>query len=381
MVTFVGPMNQLSSNLDLDTLPPFPDLPARKQNIWLASYPKSGNTWMRLFLSAYMSASTQADINKDLADNHQCNPSAFAEAIAKKPVDQFSDIEIARVRTGIQRLYARSAQKLIIKTHGAVARFRGYETFDVDSTFASILVIRNPLAVLPSFAKHMGVSVDDAIIHMADRNTKVGDQRQGQLPVLISSWTDFHRSWIGRARALNAMPIKYEDMKQSPEQSFSRVLAHIRLPVEPQRVRQAIEATNFDTLKAQDLKTGFKERTRANKSEVFFRSGQIDSWRKELTEEQVVATIRNHWDVMEQLDYIPADYQDAFEDIKFEALEGMVTQGIDVGIYAQDLNALRKKRGIKTQLAVNSAKRAVGNREAKKKQKLKGRPAAKKTFG
>ena len=152
------------------------------------------------------------------------------------------------------------------------------------------------------------------------------------------------------------------------------------MPADQDRVRTAIGATDFDALKAQDLKKGFKERTNADKGNIFFRSGKVDGWRTELKEEHIPATLRNHWDVMEQLDYIPEDYQEAFEDIKFTQLEDMAKKGVALGIYAQDLNQLRAKRGIKQKLAVKSAKINILRRESKKT-KSKTRPQAKRTFG
>lgn len=374
------PSDFYNPDFDLGSLPAFPDLPARKNNIWLASYPKSGNTWMRLFLTSYLGGQDQTDINKDLVDNHQCNRRSLASLIARKKITDFSELDVSRVRVGMQRLYARFPQKLIIKTHGAIANFRGYPTFDAESTYKSIVVLRNPLAVLPSYAHHMGLDIDTAIISMARRNTILGETSNNRLPVFLGSWTDFTRSWIAARQMMSAILVKYEDMKADPEKAFGSVLSHIGMPSDPERMQRAIEATSFDKLKAQDIKTGFKERTKADKSVVFFRSGKVDGWRKELTEEQILATIHNHWDVMEQLDYIPPDLQTEFEDIKFKALEALIEKGTDIGAYADDLNALRAKRGIQSRLKVNTQKTQVSIKAARRAKDAK-RPAAKRTFG
>ena len=365
---------------DLNTLPAFPDLPARKQIVWLASYPKSGNTWMRLFMASYLSGASEVDINKDLHANYQCNNGHLAALIAKKPVEQFSKIDAARVRVGVQRIFARNPTQLFVKTHVAVAAPHGYPTFDPQSTAASVVVLRNPLAVLPSYARHMGITLDEAVEAMDNTLTTQGGGTSGSPATLMSSWSSFTRSWIAARPMLNATYVKYEEMKADPTKAFSSVLGHLRIAVDQARLQAAIEATDFEKLKAQDLKQGFKERTKADKGNVFFHSGTTDGWRQELEENHILATIKNHWDVMSQLDYIPEDYIPYYEDVKFTALEDMVARGVDIGVYASELNDLRAKRGIQKRLSVNSAKRSISLKE-RRKDKSKGRPVRKRTFG
>lgn len=366
-------------SFDLRTLAAFADLPARKQNIWLASYPKSGNTWMRLFLASYLSGKDQADINEDLANNHQCNDPRLAFLYTKKLPTDMSELDAARSRVGIQRLFARNAEKIFIKTHGAIGAFMGHPTFDPASTFASIVVLRSPLAVLPSFARHNSISIENAIQAMANPEAMLGKSENGDVPTFTSSWSKFVRSWIEARTQMNAIFVRYEDMKENPQEAFSKVLAHIHTPVNENRVLKAVGATDFESLKAQDLAAGFKERTQADKGNVFFRSGKTDGWRKELDDHHVVATIHNHWDVMEQLDYIPSDLVSEFKEIKFRSLEAMVERGINLGVYAEDLNRLREERGVKTRLKVNAAKSKVSAKELKR-QAAAGRPQKKKRF-
>ena len=367
-------------NADLGKLPPFPDLPARKRIIWLASYPKSGNTWMRLFLNAYLSGKSEADINQDLMKNHQCIDPVLSEFLAKKPVTEFSNLDAARVRVPVQRFFARSAEKIFVKTHSAVATAYGHPSIDAATTYATILVLRNPLAVLPSFARHMGTSIDEAIKSMDSAQNMIGNLKDGFPTILLSSWSKFTRSWIESSRQLNLISVKYEDMKENPVEAFGKVLAHIHLPVDRDQILKAVNATDFEKLKAQDIAQGFKERTKADKGAVFFRSGKTEGWRDELTEPQIIATIKNHWDVMEQLNYIPTDLQDEFETIKIDALEALVDQGVNIGIYAEDLNQLRAKRGIKTRLKVKASKTQIKPKDVLKN-RSKARPTAKKTFG
>ncbi len=377
----VTPQEFYDPNFDFDTLPPFPDLPARKHLIWLASYPKSGNTWVRLFLSAYLSGKAEMDINDDLNGNNQCTNPRFNEIIAKKPVRNFTDIDSARARVGVQRMYARSPQRILVKTHSAVAHPGGHPSIDPESTFATLLILRNPLAVLPSFARHMSIDISEAVTAMRDPKMSLGGEDTLFPTTILSSWSSFNRSWIASQQPLNVCVLKYEDMKQRGPETFARALAHLGQPADQARIQRALETTAFDKMKTQDLKQGFKERTRADRATVFFRSGKVDGWRTELTEAQVVATIEHHWDVMEQLDYIPDDLQGEFETIKFKALEAMVAKGVNIGVYAQDLNALRAKRGIQSRLSVKATKTQIGRKAAQRARNSGSRPQKKRTFG
>lgn len=372
--------NFFDTDFDLHSMPSFPNLPARRSNIWLASYPKSGNTWMRLFLSAYLKGKDSAEINEDLSDNNQCNNEVFAEIIARKRIEQFTDLDVTKVRVGIQRLYARNPQNLWIKTHAAIGNNKGFPTFDASSTKASIVILRNPLAVLPSFALHMGLDLDIAVQKMADQDAVLGDRTKRQLPVFISSWSGFTRSWISAQTPMQTHFVKYEDLKNEPVKAFSRVLSHLRQPVDDRRLRNAIDATSFDKLKAQDLSKGFSERSGGHQDQPFFRSGKIDGWRNELEDRHIHATIANNWDAMEQLGYIPPDLQVEFEDIKFNALEDLVSRGVDIGVYAKALNDLRAKRGVKGRLAINSGKTQISEKEITRRKKSSVRPQKKRTF-
>ena len=335
---------------------------------------------MRLLLSAYFSSQEDININEILADQHQCNNPLLASLIAKKPVKDFTSVDCARVRPLIQRLYARSPEKLIVKTHSAIAKPHGYSTIDPDCTFASLFVTRNPLAVLSSFAQHMGVDIDTAVYAMSQAHQTLGNPQDGSLTTLLSSWSAFTRSWIASRRIYNSLIIRYEDLKEDTQGAFSKVLAHIRAPADQNRISRAVHATEFDKMKAQDISQGFKERTKADNSTVFFRSGKTEGWRKELTETHIMATIHHHWDVMEQLDYVPEDLQKEFENIKFDALEKLVDQGTNIGVYAEDLNKLRAKRGIQARLKVNADKTQISHKQARRKKTL-ARPSPKKTFG
>ena len=340
---------------------------------------------MRIFLQSYLKGAEDIDINKDMQHNHQCNNQRFHSLIIGKPFYEVSNLEQIRARVGVQRLYTRSEQKVFVKTHAAVGNYYGHQIIDAESTDASVHIIRNPLAVLPSYARHMGQDLDQAVQSMNNPNVMLGggqgsEEDRGAPITPQGSWSAHTRSWIEASKFLNVHTMRYEDMKDAGLETFGKMLAFIRQPADQERIAKALGASDFDKLKAQDLAKGFKERTKADKGNVFFRSGKVDGWRSELEEKHIIATIQNHWDVMEQLDYIPEDYQDVFENHKYRTLEAMVQKGVNIGIYASDLNDMRAKRGIQSKVRVDEKKTAVGLRE-KKRKRQPTRPQAKRTFG
>ena len=158
--------------------------------IWIASYPKSGNTWVRCFLDAYFLG--ELDINEllcsiadDRADKQQIGDGSD---IVKLPVDiQHLTKPMGMLR--IVRKYVQDGEKipLFVKTHTANLLANGIELLPECLTKATIHIIRDPRDVLPSFANHMGCDIDQGIEWMQDKyRTLTGDGTR--IADLISSW-------------------------------------------------------------------------------------------------------------------------------------------------------------------------------------------------
>lgn len=289
--------------------------------VWLASYPKSGNTWLRALLTAYLDpAGGPLDINRMNIGTHSASRQLFDHAVGV-PSAYLRDAEIEHCRAGVLRRFdAGIEQPQFVKVHdrwrhgkaladpgaGVAAASRAQadaSIFPADSTLATVVIVRNPLAVAPSFAHHMGVSIDEAIGAMANPRfvlAGIGQSVSNQLAQPLGSWSTHTASWLEQDE-LPVTLVRYEDLSANTPGTLGRVLTAVGLTVDPARVDSAVAASGFDQLKAAEQESGFVEAVGAGR--VFFRRGLVDGWRAELTADQIDRIRADHRDWMLRLGY------------------------------------------------------------------------------
>ncbi len=191
---------------------------------WLASYPKSGNTWFRVFLANYLGdADRPADINhlkgmQIASDREVFDRWAGVEA-SELPAD-----EIANLRPEVYRQMALHVDHpLYIKVHDACTRnSEGQLIFPPDVTGGVLYVIRNPLDVAVSYAHHDGRTMQAAIDTLCDPGSSVREipgSMPRHLPLRLLSWSDHVHSWVDQS-GMRVTVIRYEDMLAQPEVAF-----------------------------------------------------------------------------------------------------------------------------------------------------------------
>lgn len=141
--------------------------------VWLASYPKSGNTWMRTFMHNLMRNPKEAyDINKITDLSTGDSVISWYQPLLVKPWQEWTAQEIADVRWQAQRnIVASQPDNIFVKTHNAMVEYLGKPLIHMDWTAAAIYIVRNPLDVCISLADHYGVTIDEAIRIMANKGT------------------------------------------------------------------------------------------------------------------------------------------------------------------------------------------------------------------
>ncbi len=252
--------------------------------IWIASFPKSGNTWTRSFLANYflpegetlgineLKRFTTADVRQD-----------FFDKAAGRPFRARNFDEWLALRPKVLRLIAGSKPTAhFVKTHCKIAKVGQIPLIPPDVTAGAIYVIRNPFDVAPSFARHLGMDIDSAIDAMQNPNAM--NASDTNIFEFMGRWDDHVRSWMN-APGLTRHVIRYEDLAADPEAAFRALLKFLQAPVSDAKLRQAIEASSFDRMKKQEEKQGFIERPKHMQS--FFTKGRAGSWREDLTDAQV----------------------------------------------------------------------------------------------
>ena len=255
---------------------------------WLSSYPKSGNTWVRILLNAYFNGG-HVNINNmpwGAGDNRRY------PYISVSPVDYESltrDDIICLRPAAMMNLAASIAQKpMLVKTHHAYGSINDIHLFPRHISRRAFYILRDPREVAPSLASHLKQDLDKTIQNMADDHFSIGENEQ-QFHV-VSSWSQNVRSWL-QHKDFPVHVIKYENLKKDPGSVLSNILDRVGLEIiDHNIIDKVIENTQLDKLKTQEKRKGFEE---APDGTVFF-GGE----RPQLTESQKLRIENDHSEVM-----------------------------------------------------------------------------------
>lgn len=256
---------------------------------WIASYPKSGNTWMRAFLTALVTGAESDDLNllQQIAPDE--NYGRYFQPFMTTPIEKASLAELASVRPKAHRAMAAAADNfLFLKTHSLLGVHLGTPTITTDVTAGAIYIVRNPLDVAISYAAFRNRSVDETI-PLVNQSGRVLTRPIFGSYEIAGSWTEHVESWTRKPHD-RLLAIRYEDMLDDPQTSFGRVTSFLRMKVDEELMAKAMERTSFNSLKAAEENGDFRERPKG--TERFFRSGKHGQWRETLTEEQIAKIVR-----------------------------------------------------------------------------------------
>lgn len=278
-----------------------------KNIVWLASYPKSGNTWFRVFLTNLVGDLDEpADINALDRTTIASSRFAFDRAVGVEAGDLTPD-EVAALRPRVYEAWsaAEPGEVLFRKIHDMYGYTpAGDPLISADATRGAIYLVRNPLDVCVSWAHHNNTTVEASLESLCDPRMALCD-RPGrifqQLRQPLSSWSAHVLSWL-RAPEIPIHPVRYEDLKDRPLETFTSAVRFAGLDHDEAAIRRAIELSAFERLRDQEAAHGFREKMRTATS--FFRRGEVGSWRQALTPEQVSRIVEAHGEVMRELGYL-----------------------------------------------------------------------------
>lgn len=279
---------------------------AEKGLFWLASYPKSGNTWFRIVLANLLNTST------DPIDLNQINTGAIASA--RNWIDDalgfdsacLDHDELDQLRPAIYKWHSEQCNEVgYHKIHDAYTFVNnGSPMIPAEACLGVIYFIRNPLDVAISFANHSNCSIDQAIAIMGNEKFAFckGKYKQPiQLRQWLLSWSLHVQSWV-TAQDIKVMVLRYEDMKQNPLPTFTKAVEFLQLGSSQADIARALDNASIEKLQQQEDESGFSEKPA--KVERFFRKGIVGDWRNTLTPAQVNQIIRDHGDMMQRYGYL-----------------------------------------------------------------------------
>ena len=258
---------------------------------WIASYPKSGNTWLRALISAYY-------FTKD---------GVFDEKLLKK-IDQFPtrkyflDFKYNQKIIGDTCKYWVKAQEKInldnnlrfFKTHNVFGKINNHDFTNSQNSLGCIYIVRDPRNVISSLKNHYELDDDKAINWMTNKKQFLYDVEKVEEFgfsdfQFISSWDMNYKSWKVQKK-IPLKFIKYEDLLNETFTvskeiiNFINDLTNNKEKINIAKLKNTIKSTSFSKLKNNEIKYGFSEAVNSQKNKQnkikFFKLGPENNWRK-----------------------------------------------------------------------------------------------------
>jgi len=271
--------------------------------IWLASYPKSGNTWTRLFFTALLKETV--NINEIQTDGIISARNIIDSQLGIDSSD-LTEKDFLKYRARMYHSWCESqVQKeyLLMKVHDACVR-EGYVLFPPEITRGTVYILRNPFDMVASSANHHNVSNEKAVRMICSNSHTLagtGKKLNTQVSQYLGTWSYHLQSWENVHRD-NMLVIRYEDMKSQPMETFSKLVNYVGLDYTSDQILRAIDEVSFSKIQQQEKEKAFKEAPKNTKQ--FFRSGKVGGWRDEITEDQIKLIIDTNYQSLLKHGYI-----------------------------------------------------------------------------
>ena len=278
-----------------------------KNLIWIASYPKSGNTWMRSLLTALIYTKDglfDFELLPKIDQFEKKNNFSFVKKLKSSDFDNLDKMEIVSKYWHEAQERLDYSDLIFFKTHSSNYNHKNLKYANLNKTRGCIYLVRDPRDVAISYSKFMGCSIDETIDYMLAPSRQIWNQEK-TVGIIISRW-DFHiASWINLDTP--KIFIRYEDLLNNTKKVLKELIKFIQGPLKinielnEKKIENIIKTTSFDLLKNKENKDGFRE---ASKNSPFFREGKSMQWKKILSQDQVNKIEVNLGKYMKKFNYI-----------------------------------------------------------------------------
>ncbi len=257
----------------------------RRNLIWLQSYPKSGNTWMRLFFSALVHGTVKIDQLRH--KSYQCSDKGLYRHVTGSDIEEESNLSAYLKRIPFQQTLSRQlgGNLILLKTHAMYSSLNGVPLIAAGVSRKAYVIVRNPFDIIPSYADHFGVPIEDAVGYIHNDNKKLGSfiPAEEVYPVPVGSWARNVISWLSQDE-IEVYPVRYEDLLQD-DGALEDLATDFLGEGDATKIAKAIAETRFAKLAEQEANLGFGEKS--PHSSRFFRRGKTNSGFESLTPEQI----------------------------------------------------------------------------------------------
>lgn len=286
---------------------------------WIVSYPKSGNTMVRLFLCAYLF--TEKGIINDLKISKaikKFNSGDVYNHYKKFDLNYYNTnpYEISKHFIPVQKnLFNKFKENIFFfKTHNAFSNQNMKNFTDENITRSAIYIIRDPRSVLLSKIHHFNFNSQKESLKFMINDTRfsLGSKNSGSFPEIISSWANHYSSWYNFINSKKiGLIVKYEDLIKNPLEQLEKMFEFIKkinsekkIKFELKRASKTINETTFEKLQSIENINGFEENDEHGRKNKFFYKGKMNDWKNNLPKNIEEKLIKNFKNEMLELGYL-----------------------------------------------------------------------------
>ena len=284
--------------------------------IWLASYPKSGNTWIRFYIiSLLVGKQKNLNLNHLRAIMNYPHSTQFEGLVS----DLFNLDEIAKNWITSQNKINSNKNLRFFKTHNMLGKYKGFPFTNSENTLGTIYVVRDPRNVVTSVKNHYSLSnyeeatkfifKENQVLALSDRQKDLYiKSKKFPLTQFVGSWKTHYLSWKNMKK--NYLLIRYEDLVKSPKNEFTKIAGFIedllKLKFTEDQIDTAISLSSFDKLEKMEKDNGFTESTidKDGKRNKFFFLGPKNDWKKILNNKTTSLIEKEFESEMKELKYL-----------------------------------------------------------------------------
>ena len=263
--------------------------------IWIASYPKSGNTWLRALLASYY-FTNEGSFSLSLLDKIDAFPS---DKFFKEYNDQFSKVEdTSKYWLKEQEKINKKNKITFLKTHSAICKINGNSFTNKENSIGAIYIVRDPRNVITSISNHYQISIEDAFQFMKDEKRGIINKKDGRYLGFqaVWSWSINQKTWVEN-NLFPVLVIKYEDLLKETYNTFRKVIEFINKISNSSKIfnkskgKNSIKNTSFEKLQRMENDHGFAEainKKETNKKIKFFNLGQKNNYKNLLSQDLII---------------------------------------------------------------------------------------------
>ncbi len=255
--------------------------------IWLASYPKSGNTLLRSILSTYF-FSEDGEIKFDYI--YKIKQFPLVEHFKNLNIDITDEKKIFESFIEAQEFINKDKKIKFLKTHSSLAKINDCNFTDFKNSLGAIYIVRDPRNVVASFSHHYNLSIDETINVMIDPKRWLV-KTDHVCKTFLSSWSINYNSW--KQMKDKVLFIKYEDLISKKKKTLLRIFKFInklgfkKFELDMDKLNKIIKSSSFENMQTLEKQEEFKEGVIdeiTGKRKVFFNLGPKNDWKNLLNE-------------------------------------------------------------------------------------------------